>query len=120
MPVRARPEECCPVRAIGRLPEREQATLVAIFKALADPTRLEIFRLVSSQRGPICSCDVVENFDLAQPTISHHLKVLREAGLLRAAREGIWSFYSPHPRAAALLREVAGLAKSGSARAAAS
>ncbi len=105
---------------MARSSPRDVERLVPLFKALADPTRLEIFRLVSSQRGPICSCDVVENFDLAQPTISHHLKVLREAGLLRAAREGIWSFYSPHPRAAALLREVAGLAKSGSARAAAS
>ena len=105
---------------MARLPAAEQNTLVAAFKALADPTRLEILRMVMGQAGPICSCDVVDHFDLAQPTISHHLKVLREADLRAVRRVGIWSFYAPHPRAASLLRAAAGLVQPAPERAIAS
>jgi ArsR family transcriptional regulator len=80
---------------------------VGAFRALADPTRLEILRLVAAQAGPICVCDVVERFDLAQPTISHHLKVLREAGLLRTSKVGIWSFYALDAGGAEILAEAA-------------
>lgn len=89
-----------PVAALAKA-EREQ--LVRAFKALADPTRLELMRLLRGQQGPTCVCDLVERFDLSQPTISHHLKVLREAGLLRGSKVGIWSFYEPDPGAADLL-----------------
>jgi ArsR family transcriptional regulator len=82
---------------------------VAAFHALADPTRLEILRLLGAQPGPTCVCDVVDHFDLAQPTISHHLKVLREAGLLRASRRGIWSFYEVDRKGLDLLGEAASL-----------
>jgi len=79
------------------------------FKALADPTRLEILRLLAAQRGPTCVCDVVAHFGLSQPTISHHLRVLREAGLLRTSKQGIWSFYAPDPRASDALAEAGAL-----------
>jgi len=79
---------------------------VRAFKALADPTRLEMLRLLRAQSGPTCVCDIVDHFDLAQPTISHHLKTLKEAGLLRQSRVGIWSFYAPAPEAAELLAEA--------------
>jgi ArsR family transcriptional regulator len=91
------------------LPSPEQGRLVRVFKALADPTRLEILRLLSAQRGPTCVCDLVAHFELSQPTISHHLRVLREAGLLRMARIGIWSFYEPDPEASELLGEAGAL-----------
>jgi ArsR family transcriptional regulator len=91
------------------LAEAAQERLVAIFKALADPTRLEILRLLAAQRGPTCVCDVVAHFGLSQPTISHHLSVLREAGLVRAAKIGIWSFYAPAPDARARLGEAKAL-----------
>ena len=100
---RARPEGCCPPRRVAPLPAPEQGRLVRVFKALADPTRLEILRLLAAQRGPTCVCDVVAHFGLSQPTISHHLRVLREAGLLRASRIGVWSFYEPDPAARAAL-----------------
>jgi ArsR family transcriptional regulator len=106
---RARPEGCCPVRAVRPLPARDQERLVAAFKALADPTRIEILRLVRGQRGPVCVCDIVDRFDLSQPTISHHLKVLREGGLLRASKIGIWAFYELDPDAATLLDDAAEL-----------
>jgi ArsR family transcriptional regulator len=122
MTTRERPEGCCPVRAVRPLPARDQERLVAAFKALADPTRLEILRLVGAQAGPVCVCDIVDRFDLAQPTISHHLKVLREAGLLRTSKRGIWAFYELEAEAKDLLDEAADLlvakpARSASARA---
>ena len=109
MAQRARPEGCCALRAIDPLPSRQQEGLVQAFKALADPTRLEILRLVGAQSGATCVCDIVDHFDLSQPTISHHLKVLREAGLLAMSRIGIWSFYSLEAAAAEPLRAAAEL-----------
>jgi ArsR family transcriptional regulator len=87
------------------LPVNRQAELVAGFKALADPTRLDIFRLIAVQEAPICACDVVDRFDVSQPTISHHLKVLREAGLITVSRRGVWAYYAADPRGLALLRD---------------
>jgi ArsR family transcriptional regulator len=106
------------VRAVRPLPARDQARLVAAFKALADPTRIEILRLVGAQRVPVCVCDIVYRFDLAQPTISHHLKVLREARLLRTSKIGIWAFYEPDGEAADLLDEAGDLLAARPARAA--
>ncbi len=83
---------------------------MATFKALSEPTRLEIFRLISAQSGPVCVCDIVDHFDLSQPTISHHLKILREASLLSMTKTGVWAFYAPEPGAAALLAEATTLA----------
>ena len=106
---RARPEGCCVLRPVRPLGERRQERLVRAFKALADPTRLEMLRLLRAQSGPTCVCDIVDHFDLSQPTISHHLKVLREAGLLESSRLGIWSFYAPDPQAAELLGRAGAL-----------
>ena len=109
MTTRTRPEGCCPPQGVAPLPSREQERWARLFKALGDPTRLEILRLVAAQPGPTCVCDLVERFDLKQPTISHHLKLLREAGLLTQSRIGIWSFYEPSPDAPALLGEAGAL-----------
>lgn len=106
---RARPEGCCPPRRVAPLPVGEQGRLVRVFKALADPTRLEILRLLAAQRGPTCVCDVVAHFGLSQPTISHHLRVLREAGLLRTSKQGVWSFYEADPGARDALAEAGAL-----------
>ena len=106
---RARPLGCCPVRSVAPLPPDLQGRMVAAFKALADPTRLEILRLVGAQSGPTCVCDIVDHFDRSQPTISHHLKVLREAGWLTQTKVGIWAFYAIDSRALALLAQSEGL-----------
>ena len=111
VPIRTRPAGCCAPRAPRPLSRGAQERLVAAFHALADPTRLEILRLLAAQPGPTCACDVVEHFDLSQPTISHHLKVLREAGLLRASRRGIWSFYEVDRKGLERLGEAAALWK---------
>ena len=106
---RARPEGCCPLQPIQPLNAPRQQRLLGAFKALADPTRLEILRLVRAQTGPTCVCDIVDHFELAQPTISHHLKVLKDAGLLVQTRVGIWSFYASDPESADLVEETRGL-----------
>ncbi|MFN8526788.1 MAG: metalloregulator ArsR/SmtB family transcription factor [Chloroflexota bacterium] len=80
--------------------------MVSGFRALGDPTRLEIFRLIASQPGPICVCDVVERFDLSQPTISHHLKALRDAGLVTVSRRGVWAYYALDARGLSRLGEA--------------
>jgi ArsR family transcriptional regulator len=107
---KARPEGCCaPPLARDPLPAKERRRLVAVFKALGDPTRLEIFRLVSAQPLPVCVCDVVARFDLRQPTISHHLRVLREAGLVTAERRGVWTYFAPSAIGIDLLHGAAGV-----------
>ena len=78
--------------------------LVTMFKALADSTRLDVFQVIASQPEPICVCDVVDQFGVSQPTISHHLKVLREAGLITVSRRGVWAYYALDADGIAVLR----------------
>ena len=85
----------------------EAELLAARFKALADPARVAILnRLAASDE--VCVCDLVAAFDLAQPTISHHLKVLRKAGLVESSRRATWAFYRLVPDAMSELRGVLG------------
>jgi ArsR family transcriptional regulator len=81
---------------------------VAAFRALGDPTRLEVFRLLAAQPDAICVCDIVARFDVSQPTISHHLKILRDAGLVTVARRGVWAYYGVDRAGLALLDGVLG------------
>jgi ArsR family transcriptional regulator len=84
------------------------ATAVAArFKALADPTRVEIVRRLACC-DECCVCDLNDAFDLSQPTISHHLKVLRDAGLVEATRRGTWAYYRLVPDAVRALRQTLG------------
>ena len=109
MAPRERPADCCSAPdSLSPLPERERGRVVALFRALGDPTRLEVFRLIAAQPSPICVCDVVERFSVSQPTISHHLRVLREAGLVVVSRRGLWAYYAADPRGLALAREALG------------
>jgi ArsR family transcriptional regulator len=79
-----------------------------VFQALGDPTRLEIYRLIASQAAPICVGDITARVDVTQPTISHHLKVLREAGLVTVSRRGIWAYYAASDAGLATLHNVVG------------
>ena len=100
-----RPADCCssPV-APADLPIAERDRLVAVMRALGDATRLDVFRLIAAQAAPICVCDIVNRFELRQPTISHHLKVLREAGLVTVSRRGVWAYYAVDPAGLEVLR----------------
>ena len=73
------------------------ASAVARFKALADPTRLAIVARLAASVEPLCVCELNDPFDLQQPTISHHLKVLRDAGLITSERRASWAYYRLHP-----------------------
>ncbi|WFR73178.1 metalloregulator ArsR/SmtB family transcription factor [Prescottella defluvii] len=98
---------CCSPLGREPLTEGSAIDLARMFKALADPVRLRLLSLVASHPGgEACVCDISDSFDLSQPTISHHLKVLREAGLLDAERRGTWVYYSVIPTALQQLSSV--------------
>ena len=100
------PTICCgPETEPLTVPERDE--LAARFKALADPTRVAIINSLSAAEE-VCVCNLTETFDLSQPTISHHLKVLREAGLVESSRRGTWAYYRLVPAAIAELRGALG------------
>ena len=80
------------------------ATAVKRFKALADATRVTILTTLAANADPLCACDLGDDVDLEQPTVAHHLKVLRDAGLVTAERQGRWAYYQLHPDAAAWVR----------------
>jgi ArsR family transcriptional regulator len=85
---------CCSPLTKEPLGAREAERIVPVLKALADPVRLRLLSLVASyQDGEACVCDLNEAFDLSQPTISHHLKVLYEVGLLDRDKRGVWVYY---------------------------
>jgi ArsR family transcriptional regulator len=91
------PVLCCGP-ATPALDPAEAELLAAQFKALADPTRVTILNRLAAA-DEVCVCDFVGALDLAQPTISHHLKVLRDAGLVESSRRGTWAFYRLVPEA---------------------
>jgi ArsR family transcriptional regulator len=85
---------CCPPLAESRIPAETAAALAPAFKALGDPVRLQLMSMIASAPGgEACVCDLTPAFDLSGPTISHHLKTLREAGLVDAERRGTWVYY---------------------------
>ena len=97
---------CCPDAAPAPRGVAGRRRAARVFRALGDPTRLEILALIAARPEPICVCDIVSRFELSQPTISHHLRILREAGLVTASRRGTWSYYQVHDRGAAVLRSA--------------
>ena len=105
----ADPAACCPPLSCEPL-SRAQADLVApLLKALADPVRLRLMSLVASHPGgEACVCDLAGAFDLSQPTISHHLKVLHDGGLLDRDKRGVWVYYRARTDALASLGALIG------------
>ena len=75
------------------LTEEEAVAHARLLKALADPTRLRILSLLSRHEGEVCVFEIVESFTLEQPTISHHLRILRDAGLVDCRKKGLWAYY---------------------------
>ncbi len=86
-------EACCADTLDCALTESEAAPLAKAFAALADPARLRLYTLIASQPGQMCACSLVEPVGRSQPTVSHHLKVLFEAGLIDKERRGSWIWY---------------------------
>ncbi|MFF8433591.1 ArsR/SmtB family transcription factor [Streptomyces bacillaris] len=87
-------EGCCPTLLTAPMAEDQAAELAKVFKALGDPVRLRLLSMIASREGgEICVCDLTPAFDLSQPTISHHLKLLKQAGLIASERRGTWVYY---------------------------
>ncbi|MFJ2196426.1 ArsR/SmtB family transcription factor [Streptomyces violaceusniger] len=85
---------CCPGLLTAPLDEAQSVELAKVFKALGDPIRLRLLSMIASRAGgEVCVCDLTPAFELSQPTISHHLKLLRQAGLIDCERRGTWVYY---------------------------
>lgn len=91
---------CVPAQGADILQPGDAAALAARFKAIADPNRLRILSIISNDpAAETCVCDITEPLELGQPTVSHHLKILVEAGLLTREKRGVWAYYSLVPGA---------------------
>jgi len=98
-------ERCCEPVAYPDV-ERDQAVRMAqVAKALGDPVRLQLVDVLRKHAGKVCVCELVPLFELSQPTVSHHLRVLREAGIVGSERVGLWAYYFVIPDA---LEELSG------------
>jgi ArsR family transcriptional regulator len=104
------PLDCCPALLQNSpLTQAEAEQLAAAFRVIADPTRLRLISLLaSSPGGEACVCDLVAPLGLSQPTVSHHLKLLFEAGLLGRDKRGLWVYYHLIPERLQMLRDALG------------
>jgi ArsR family transcriptional regulator len=91
---------CCPPLLDEPISDQEAEVAARVFRALGDPARVRLLSMVASSAGrEACVCDLVPGVELSQPTVSHHLKVLHEAGLLDRERRGSWVYYRIQPEA---------------------
>ena len=103
------PAACCAPLSAEGLSDDEATATATLFKALSDPHRVRIVNMLSVSDEPICVCDFTGPTGLAQPTVSHHLKKLLDAGLIHREQRGTWSYYSLNHEAMARLRDVVAL-----------
>ena len=86
-------EPCCEPVVYPDIERGQAERMAAVAKALGDPIRMQLVDVLRGHAGKVCVCELVPLFDLSQPTVSHHLKVLREAGIVGSERRGLWSYY---------------------------
>ncbi len=104
---------CCGPLAAPTLSADEANATAQLFKALGDPARVKIVNLLATTDEPVCVCNLTGPLGLSQPTVSHHLKKLTDAGLLRREQRGVWAYYSIDPEAVARLGALADLGEGG-------
>jgi ArsR family transcriptional regulator, arsenate/arsenite/antimonite-responsive transcriptional repressor len=92
-------EVCCEPVAHPDIGPAQAERMATIAKALGDPIRVQLVDVLRKHAGKVCVCELVPLFDLSQPTVSHHLKVLRDAGIVGSEREGLWAYYYVNPEA---------------------
>ena len=92
-------ERCCEPLAYPELERDHAQRMATIARALGDPVRLQLVDVLRKHAGQVCVCELVPLFTLSQPTVSHHLKVLREAGIVGSERRGLWAYYYVIPGA---------------------
>ena len=90
-------QPCCEPVVYPDTDRAEAERMAAVAKALGDPIRLQLVDVLRKHAGKVCVCELVPLFDLSQPTVSHHLKVLREAGIVGSERQGLWAYYYVNP-----------------------
>ena len=90
---------CCEPVVYPDIERDEAIRMASVAKALGDPIRLQLVDVLHKHAGKVCVCELVPLFEVAQPTVSHHLKVLREAGIVGSEREGLWAYYYVIPDA---------------------
>ena len=99
--------ECCPPLAREPLPQAGAEELASLFRAVADPVRLRLLSLIACHDGgESCVCDLLEAFDVTAPSVSYHLRILREAGLISSERRGTWVYYRVNPDVMAQMSAV--------------
>ena len=101
--------ECCGSLSAVALSDEEAAATAEVFRALADPARVRIVNVLATSGEPVCVCNLIAPLGLAQPTVSHHLRKLTDAGLLEREQRGKWAYYSLRPEAVAKLALVVDL-----------
>ncbi len=94
---RAAGDVCCEPVALPDVDVAQAEQLSKLAKALGDPIRLQIVDVLRSHAGEVCVCELVPLFDVSQPTLSHHLRKLREAGIVDSVKRGLWSYYFVKP-----------------------
>ena len=92
-------ERCCEPVVYPDVESDHAIRMAEVAKALGDPVRLQLVDVLKKHAGKVCVCELVPLFDLSQPTVSHHLKVLRQAGIVGSEREGLWAYYYVIPEA---------------------
>ena len=92
-------ERCCDPVVYPDIQRHEAERVASIAKALGDPIRLQLVDVLRKHAGKVCVCELVPLFDVSQPTLSHHLKKLREAGIVDSERRGLWAYYYVRPEA---------------------
>jgi ArsR family transcriptional regulator, arsenate/arsenite/antimonite-responsive transcriptional repressor len=103
------PVACCGPLAAPGLSDEQAAATADVFKALGDPARVRIVNVLATSGEPVCVCHLIEPLGLSQPTVSHHLKKLTEAGLLEREQRGKWAYFSLRPDAVETLATVVDL-----------
>jgi ArsR family transcriptional regulator len=96
---RAAGEPCCEPIVYPDVERAEAERMARVAKALGDPVRLQLVDVLRKHAGKVCVCELVPLFNLSQPTVSHHLKVLRDAGIVGSERQGLWAYYYVIPGA---------------------
>jgi ArsR family transcriptional regulator, arsenate/arsenite/antimonite-responsive transcriptional repressor len=96
---RPKGEVCCDPVVYPDIERTEAERMASVAKALGDPIRMQLVDVLRKHAGQVCVCELVPLFDLSQPTVSHHLKVLREAGVVGSERRGLWAYYYVNPDA---------------------
>ncbi len=96
---RPKGEVCCEPVVYPDIERAHAERMARVAKALGDPVRMQIVDVLRKHAGKVCVCELVPLFDLSQPTVSHHLKKLREAGIVGSERDGLWAYYYVKPDA---------------------